>query len=173
MKSIMQLGCLLALLTGCISASAQARGAFSAKYGCTEDKVTTLDLGQPAEGENIQAVEARGCGYIAKYTCAYYTTHDDGAGYTCTDESQRATFQATDSTAHATSPDAALASAANDLACAPKDIVRVSDSIFEGCGQRVAYQVVANDVPTDPPGRVSQTTRMRFVLIGRLPLQPK
>ena len=139
-------------LSGCITATATARGAFSVKYACADEKVTTLDLGPPVRGVDVHVVEVTGCGQTAKYTCAYF--------YDCLDEPARGSFTATDDTIHATSPDAGLASAAHDLACDAKNVTRVSDAIYEGCGQRATYQVVYAD----------GATPRRYVLTGRVAL---
>jgi hypothetical protein len=158
------------------------RDKFADKYSCASAVASVPEPGG--------TVRVSGCGYDATYDCGddqlKSTVDAEGrVGATRTrdcGERYQLAYEATDGSRHpaslmdevpsgfAAAKEAAVASAAHDLRCAPASVVVMGGdsepaSILEGCGARLTYNLV--DVPT-APGRVRQVAAKRYVLTGRL-----
>lgn len=151
---------------------------FAKDYGCDRAAVVrheALDERGPNGGSVGSGYFVSGCGKRAYYTCRFDDDPGD-VGAHCHEwrafEVQATTGQTFAGREHMSpSPEDAQASAAHasalvDLACA--EIRAVSATIYEGCGQRATYQVVANANGADR----SMPLEQKVVLVGKVPLYP-
>jgi len=171
------------LLGGCApSVASAARNTFVLKYSCPGDQVT---VGPAVDAPGGALVDANGCGYDAKYGCITAMNVEGQLVVSC-NERMRVSYEATDGSLHKTlddvlsgvptdfeavSKEAAIASAAHDLPCDPASVVAVgkTNTLLEGCGQRVTYQLVGYDI-APPAGHVPQEKGRRYTLVGRIPI---
>jgi hypothetical protein len=135
---------------------------FAAKYHCPSDQITVRS------GDDF---EVSGCGTKARYICweVPQVDHPHSVGPNECRQLKRIQYQATDGSLHESMEgdntaqrEAAIASAAHDLPCAPASVVAdgelgLGGTTLEGCGQRVTYKVV------DDSG-----VGVSYVLIGRV-----
>jgi len=139
-----------------------ARDSFTARFACPNEKLATRQL-PAARGARYQVM---GCGHAVVYACSVApVTFYDGNGRALTQDrpscgdAERITYESSDgsrrqawlddevATNFAISKEAAVASAAHDLACTGAIRVVGSDdrgfvNVLEGCGARITYQLV-------------------------------
>lgn len=165
---------LLAASSGCAkSPSLVARNAFASSYWCPVNQIEVR-----AEPGSAGLYRVTGCGLVVDYDCSGTADSTDCHARV------RVEYEATDGTSHgawlqqeassnnATAREAAVASAAHDLSCAPGSLqVVASDqngfpNVVDGCGQRVTYQVAdAAEQPTATPSE--PVKKHKYVVLSR------
>ena len=170
---------LVVSLLGCVaSVGSVARDTFQKSYTCPAGQLTV----NPVEEAGASFVEVVGCGHDEEYVCQaghlgrnIDGVHVDDASPTSCSPRERIAYEATDGSIHEAwggaghGAAAAIASAVHDLPCPRASIVAIDDLTLEGCGQRVTYRAVAQNIAT-PPGHQRITDGRRYMLVGRIPI---
>jgi hypothetical protein len=169
---------LVVSLLGCVaSVGSVARDTFLKSYTCPAGQLTV----NPVQEAGVSFVQVVGCGHGEEYVCQaghlsrnIDGVHVDDASPTSCSPRERIAYEATDGSIHeawgdAAQGGAAIASAVHDLPCPRASIVAIDDLTLEGCGQRVTYRAVAQNIAT-PPGHQRITDGRRYTLVGRIPI---